>query len=74
VVRYSESSTDPKNKKAALKPLCYKVSYQNNKIMKINLYSIFSYQSSIQLAAQSLKQMSPKTVIRKKQNFKIHTV
>ena len=38
--------------------------------MKINLYSIFSYQSSIQLVAQSLKQMSPKTIIIKKQTLR----
>ena len=38
--------------------------------MKINLYSIFSYQSSIQLVAQSLKQMSPKTIITKNQTLR----
>ena len=38
--------------------------------MKINLYSIFSYQSSIQLAAQSLKQMSPKTIIIKNRTLR----
>ena len=38
--------------------------------MKINLYSIFSYQSSIQLVAQSLKQMSPKTIIIKNQTLR----